>query len=471
MAAAEARAAWQRAANRCLVQEDAKRAPKLACCPSSSAQQHDINKGNASNAQDHPIPSFMPLNWKPMNSNLPPETKWWLQLQPNLRYQKDFVCEHLNFLDDKVESAVSESKLSGEPISEAILEQPWTVSTAFMNHCSEKKVDKLETIPSYSQNPQMHRLDIRNHHYKDEKPMDRNSISPFISNKTEKASVEMDSPWTRCNGCEPWWRIADKNELASLVAQKSLEHIENCDLPRPTQTIHFRRDPLSGFEMIDTANRIFSSSFSLRPGFGDPIDYPEDDYKSGSTDEKKWSSGRGDWLMYDNEILYSGPQVYVNTGNDPPESKLTYESEPSRDRLLEALCHSQTRARKAELAAQKANDEKEHVVKLLFRQASHLFAYKQWLQMLQLESLCLQLKINEHQIASLFPVLPWMPLKDKSYVRDGRNSVRRKGKKQKSSIGIGIGIGKYAMFFAVGLGIAGAGLLLGWTLGWLLAKL
>ncbi|KAL6994303.1 hypothetical protein U1Q18_012410, partial [Sarracenia purpurea var. burkii] len=29
----EARAAWQKIANRCFVQEDAKRAPKLACAP------------------------------------------------------------------------------------------------------------------------------------------------------------------------------------------------------------------------------------------------------------------------------------------------------------------------------------------------------------------------------------------------------------------------------------------------------
>lgn len=36
----------------------------------------------------------------------------------------------------------------------------------------------------------------------------------------------------------PWWRTAGKDELASMVAQKSLEHIENCDLPHP-QPKHF----------------------------------------------------------------------------------------------------------------------------------------------------------------------------------------------------------------------------------------
>jgi len=151
-------------------------------------------------------------------------------------------------------------------------------------------------------------------------------------------------------------------------------------------------------------------------------------------------------------------QNYGPTAKDLPENKQTSESDPSRAQLLEALRHSQTRAREAEIAAQKAYNEKEHIIKLFFRQASHLFAYKQWLQMLQLESLCLQLRIKEHQISTLFPVLPWTLLKG-----DG---TKGKGKKQKKC-----NFCKYAIAFAVGLGLAGAGLLLGWTLGWLLPHL
>ncbi|RWW78740.1 hypothetical protein BHE74_00013031 [Ensete ventricosum] len=94
------------------------------------------------------------------------------------------------------------------------------------------------------------------------------------------------------------------------------------------------------------------------------------------------------------------------------------ENDRARAQLLDALRHSQTRARKAEMAAQKAYDEKEHIVKLLFREASHLFAYKQWLLMLQLENLCLQLKIKDHQLSTLVPVLPWMPLKEKLFSKD-----------------------------------------------------
>lgn len=162
-------------------------------------------------------------------------------------------------------------------------------------------------------------------------------------------------------------------------------------------------------------------------------------------------------------LVYSGSHMYNATKKDPPENNPNFDSNSSRAELLEALRHSQTRAREAEIAAKKAYEEKEHILKLLFRQASHLFAYKQWLNILQLESLCLQLKIKDHQISTIFPILPWMPLR-------GRPSSRNKSNKQAKGAGKRAkkcGICRYAVVFAVGLGLAGAGLLLGWTLGWL----
>ncbi|KAJ1413759.1 hypothetical protein SESBI_19250 [Sesbania bispinosa] len=52
MAGAEARALWQRTANRCFVQEDAKRAPKLACCQSSCATSKLVDAGPANTADE-----------------------------------------------------------------------------------------------------------------------------------------------------------------------------------------------------------------------------------------------------------------------------------------------------------------------------------------------------------------------------------------------------------------------------------
>lgn len=140
--------------------------------------------------------------------------------------------------------------------------------------------------------------------------------------------------------------------------------------------------------------------------------------------------------------------------NDQTESNKMSENDPNRAQLLEALRHSQTRARKAEMEAQKANDEKEHIIKLLFREASHLFVYKQWFRMLQLERLCLQLKIKEHQLA-----FPWMPLEERLLNKD---KMMSKGTKKNKC-----NVCKCAILFAVGLGLAGVGLLLGWTFGWL----
>ncbi|XP_017701844.2 uncharacterized protein LOC103719022 [Phoenix dactylifera] len=471
MAAAEARAAWQRAANRCLVQEDAKRAPKLACCPSSSMLQNDSSNGNVTNVQDHSAPNFMPLNWNPVNSNLPSDTKWWLQLQPNFGYQKDYICEQLNFLEDQhdeksVETTVPTSKfieesLPGESMdidlkkSECSLESPWIVSTAFMKHSSESGVEEMKTVTSCLQQPLKRKVDMSDYLYRDEELLDWKPVDRLGSKKQEKVSSDVNTPWAGGNKSEPWWRISDKDELALFVAQKSQQHIENCDLPRPTQTVHISGDPFPCLENLDS-NGIFASTSGQKLH----ADYAQNSSSSGSADDNNWSPNGG-YSLHDTAKPYSGNQGYCTTKNDSPESNQIPEGDPSRAQLLEALCHSQTRARKAEMAAQKAYNEKNHIIKLLFRQASHLFACKQWIHMLQLESLCLQLKMKDHQISTLFPVLPWMPLKGTPSSKD--RNTRRKGRKQET-----YNICKYVVVFAFGLGLAGAGLLLGWTMGWLL---
>lgn len=167
------------------------------------------------------------------------------------------------------------------------------------------------------------------------------------------------------------------------------------------------------------------------------------------------------------------------TEEEESEALQRLDSDLTKTQLLEALCHSQTRAREAEKAARQAYDEKEHLVKHFFMQASHLFAYRQWLQMLQIETLCLQHKNNtdeglqpkinddeglqpkindDESISAKFPGLL-------AVSREGRKGgkVRKKATKR-------AGIPNYHLRrsiigFAVGLSLAGAGLLLGWTIG------
>lgn len=149
------------------------------------------------------------------------------------------------------------------------------------------------------------------------------------------------------------------------------------------------------------------------------------------------------WSQYALNIFLSDNLSSQAQGRKRPGNQ-TFKHAPSRSNLLDALRHSQTRARKAEMEAQQARDENEDIIKLLFRQASHFFAYRQWLQMLQWQNLLLQHQLEEHSISTR------MPLK-------GRHKEGRKKHKCE--------ICKFAVAFAVGLGLVGAGLLLGWTIG------
>ncbi|CAD6265532.1 unnamed protein product [Miscanthus lutarioriparius] len=445
MAAAEARAAWQRAANRCLVQEDRKRAPKLACCP-PSAEQHGTNNGNCRNSADRPICSLVPLRWNPMHSNLPPDFRWWVQSQPNFGIQKDIVSERLCSLgrdihEKQVEDSAPPPKHEETLLCQAVdtstekigdvLDPPWMVSSAFTKYSLETGLEEMKTVGSYSQVSKCIET-LSTCLYKDNESPDFECIDRAPLKNPDKANFDMDAPW-KGEKTRPWWQIADEDQLASLVAERATQHIENCDLPRPTQT----------------------------------CDHIECSYSTGSTDEVVLLYGNGVWEKHWRNDTYSVAQYFSSSSTTTLESKQTLRNASERDKILEALRHSQTRAREADMAAKKAHNEKDDVIKLLFRQASHLFACNQWLKIMQLENIVLQLKHKEHQIAAIIPELQWLTLKEKpTQGQEQRDWTRRKGRRQKKGGGF-----FDAILFAVGLGLAGAGFLLGWALGWLLPKL
>ncbi|XP_068665898.1 uncharacterized protein [Aristolochia californica] len=455
MAAAEARAAWQRTANRCFVQEDAKRAPKLACCSSSSSRPE--SNGDAPCGPDIPISNFMPLNWNTAHSNLPPDTKWWLQLQPNFTYQKDVGNEQLNVADAELKTMRDWPEV---PTSKYSVDSHFRLSKGDpAAWITEAGVQPLKAMNCRPRQPLNDKTGIGELHYLEEEMMDWEPIDLLLSNSPEKCFSDAETAWTGGDKVEPWWRTADKDELASLVAQKSLEHVENCDLPRP-QKMNVSWGPLTGLECFH-CDEIFCSSLHQKVcgELCSSVDCSELKTDSKSIDQKNFSYHEVAHSLKDSEKL-SSDSYNSSTNKDPVKNMYTTESDPSKAQLLEALRHSQTRAREAERAAQLAYTEKEHIVKLFFTQTSQLFACKQWLQLLQLETLYLQLKSKDHQISALFPVLPWMPPKVKQR-KGGRKGTRRKMRPQKYDIG------RYALAFAVGLGLVGAGLLLGWTLGWL----
>lgn len=468
MAAAEARATWQRVANRCYVQEDAKRAPKLACRTSSSAKPpYDENGGDTFKEIDPPNLNFMSLNRNLLDSNVSSETKWWLQFQPNHGYQNDFKYGKSNVPEEmeikKIEHIVPDSKFSHDSIRGTKVyddipsldknnmlnsDPPQVIPVNSRSSNSVPKVEELKAN-SYLQSPFEHKMDGS----KGDGLFDWETIDTLTSKKSEDDYFIVNTQSTEKKKSEPWW-IADKEDLAMFVAQRSMEQIDNCDLP-PPHRVHTTLEPSDFLESSNEAGLISASSQDSH------VDHTRQRQASyfDSTYGQKTPTDTAANSSVESEHVFSGDETYNAAAGDPQKKTQASDVDASKTQLLEALCHSQTRARKAEIAAQKAHDEKEHVVTLLFRQASHLFAYRQWLRLLQLESLCLQLKIREHHISSLLPDNLWVtsaPNNDRP-----RKAVRRRKKQN-------CGFCRNLFAFVIGFSLASAGLLLGWTAGCLL---
>jgi hypothetical protein len=329
MGAAEARALWQRTASRCfVVHEDAKMAPRLACCQHQQSSSGNTEKNSFSSG------SFGD------SSDFSCDTKWWLKGSTGF--------------DEEV-------------------------TNSFLEDTKCKKLHEFVDL-----------IGIR-----------EEEDYSFISKKADATT--------------PWWRsTTDKDELALMVATKSVDHnIQNCDLP-PPQKLH---------------KSIHSSSGEK--GFKTAVKSP-------------WKQGV--WKdRFERSLSYNGSTESKNTSpmSSPRSDDL------SKGQLLEALRHSQTRAREAERAAREACAEKDRVITILLKQASQMLAYKQWLKLLEMEALYLQMKKEEEQEEQV----------------KGMNLKKRKQRGEKKKKGE---TGRYMMAFALGFSLIGAGLLLGWTVGWLL---
>ncbi|KAF8044852.1 hypothetical protein N665_6338s0002 [Sinapis alba] len=370
MAAAEARAVWQRTVNRYFVQEDAKRAPKLTTsCQSSSStastkQVEDSRPVVDPQNQSSPCAGFMPLHPNPNFPHLlPHNTSLWGHHHHHI--QQDHKEQVKSPLEAEAEGAKSER--------------------------FQEFIELMETRESYGS--------VGNDEFSEKK-------------LTNELAFDPSSPWNPLSSekAAPWWRTTDKDELASLVAQRSLDFVENCDLPTPQKM-----------------NRSY---------YGSPRSFDSDAFRDHSVPNQT------------THVPSRGSSFKNRTEEASSESDL------SKSELLEALRRSQTRAREAENMAKEACAEKEHLVKLLIKQASELFGYKQLLQLLQLESLYLQIKSKKIENDKEPPPvsIPWSNAKAR---KSGR---KRRSKRSKPNGFVGL---------ALGMSLVGAGLLLGWTVGWM----
>ncbi|TKY64097.1 hypothetical protein E2542_SST13987 [Spatholobus suberectus] len=435
MATAEVRAVWQRAVNRCFVQEDAKRAPKLACCQSSCTTSKLVDAGPASAADesDYAAVNVTHFNQKSSFSNVTPDSRWWLQLQPNYELQKGLTYEQLNALEDEVENlkVSNENKTCKGDASHFGDENNDYVS--YMRHETMDMMAKHETME-----------------------IDSVGCSVSKSKQTNDFSLDSDYSWIGSEKAQPWWRTTDRDELACFVSRKSLDHIENCDLPPPQK--YLRGHPCSDISDI----KIRTSSFDWEAkssAFSNFNVQAKGSVESELMHRKLGPSTNEGHVHFDCDKYSSYRTIHGSV------IEQVFEGNPSKAQLMVALCHSQTRAREAEEVAKQAYAEKEHIIALFFIQASQLFAYKQWFQLLQLEALNTQVKNKDQPISTLFPVaLPWIGSQPGKRKLKFGNAEKEMLGKPKSDIAT------YAVVFALGLSLAGAGLLLGWTVGWMLPR-
>ncbi|XP_024007846.1 uncharacterized protein LOC18994658 isoform X2 [Eutrema salsugineum] len=335
---AEARAVWQRTATRCFViHEDAKMAPRLACCHQKHSSSGNTEKSSFSSG------SFGD------SSDFSCDTKWWLKGTTGF--------------DEEI-------------------------TNSFFEDTKCKKLQEFVDLIGMREEEQDY---------------------SFISKKDVATT--------------PWWRTTtDKDELALLVAARSVDHnIQNCDLP-PPQKLHKRIHCTSG-----------------EKGFKTAVKSP-------------WK--QGDWNdRFERSLSYSISST--ESKNTSPNTS-PRRNDLSKAQLLEALRHSQTRAREAEKAAREACAEKDRVITILLTQASQMLAYKQWLKLLEMEAFYLQMKKKDAEEEQ-------EQEQEQEQIK-GMNLKKRKQRGKKKKVGE---IGRYIMAFALGFSLIGAGLLLGWTVGWL----
>ncbi|OIW02300.1 hypothetical protein TanjilG_11194 [Lupinus angustifolius] len=460
MAAAEIRAVWQRTANRCFVQEDAKRAPKLACATSKLV---DPGQASAADESDHAAVNVTSFNRKSSFPNFAPDPRWWL-MQPNYGLQKGVTYEQLNALEDEVEIVKDGDENKAHEGEDTQFGDGNHDSFDYIQHDFQtgimKKMKKDRMQEAYGENSQAFPeiIDMMAKH----ETIEIDSVGCSVSKQTYDLSFDSDYSWIEGEKAQPWWRTADRDKLSSFVSQKSVNHVENCDLP-PPQKKYLRRQPCA--DVSD--DKIKTTSFDLEAkssGFSNLTVQEMGTLDLGLMHKKHGPSANKGHLYFGSGISSSDTTI--------PEDVIeqVFDGDPSKVQLMEALCHSQTRAREAEEVARQAYAEKEYIVALLIKQASQLFAYKQCFRLLQLENLHIHIKNKDQPDNTLFPLhLPNMPFairKPRKRKHKFANAKQEKQAKPKNDVST-----TYAVAFALGMSLVGAGLFLGWTVGWMLPRL
>lgn len=261
MESAERRASY--AANRCFTR-DFMMPLNSSDHPPSVSKTLESDWVSRNSVNDQASSGGMPHN---PNCDKLPDMKWWLHVKSNLGEEANYTCQHLNswegelgsygagLVDDNVKIGDVQSIKDIDSVScigsaNRAVEQPWNSSNTHMKNNNNSRMSKIEAVLNNDLQFTAKKKDQGKFLFKDDHFVDWDITDFLISEQCKKASSDSDSHWIGAEKIGPWWRKAGKDELASLVAQKSLEHVENCDLPQP-QIKHFRNTPSPYLECLD----------------------------------------------------------------------------------------------------------------------------------------------------------------------------------------------------------------------------
>lgn len=306
------------------------------------------------------------------------------------------------------------------------------------------------------------------------------------------------------------WRTANKEALAALVAQKSAARLENCDLPTPLSKSLLTAEP----QMVEPeASQIMEQNLiaSIFQAGGDlmhseslelpasPLSLGRSETNSGAYQVCRMISQplTVPTIHHASPNLFHGSHSLSSTDNrtrlwNPGVEEISSSLGKESGLFGEALCHSQTRAREAEKRAEQSFQDCKKLSHLFFREASLSLTYRQWISTLQAENTCLKMYMRNQRATvqwqqSLFS--PFTAIDHMLRLQDYKNEhgcsstklleplsaiwaekeCRRNFDNNQGQDGADILMSCTLSFaFALGLSLASAGLMLGWSMGWIL---
>lgn len=249
MAAAEAKPPKKHLENHFPAQDDGYGTSRLLSTPPSSSNS-ECNTSPDRRARGFYSPTesaHVPTSNTTVDIDLEPD------VQPSFEHHKDFTMRWEKPLQAEVDDlsigAADKTTVSVEE-HQNIEELEYQV---YEKYDATESVSNNKSVNTNKKTDCMDEFQYIEDHFTD--------LHNFDSLKQgENVSFDLESHWTGTEKTKPWWRSASKDELASLVARKSLESLENCDLPQP-RTKHHRKDQSAYHECFDQ-DCFLTSSFT-----------------------------------------------------------------------------------------------------------------------------------------------------------------------------------------------------------------